>query len=179
VTYNFFQIGEKSMYDNSLYSSDKDDTWRYTLGKPGKSLLLTIGLNPSTATREKADTTVAKVEQVALRHGFDGFAMLNLYPVRATDYRSLSSTVDRDAFHRNLDKIEEIVASQSKPVIWAAWGASIEHHPYFLQARNELFSRLARYGVKWVRFGALTAQGHPRHPSRLQYAWEFAPYEVN
>jgi hypothetical protein len=167
------------MYDNSLYSSDKDDTWRYTLGKPGKSLLMTIGLNPSTATREKADTTVAKVEQVALRNGFDGFAMLNLYPVRATDYRSLPSKADQEAFNRNLEKIEELVASQPKPVIWAAWGASIKHHPYFVEARDELFARLEKYGVEWRRFGELTAKGHPRHPSRLQYAWKFEPYEVN
>ena len=87
------------MFNNSLYSSNKDDTWRYTLGKPGKSLLMTIGLNPSTATREKADNTVAKVEKIAQREGFDGFVMLNLYPVRETHYRLLPSTADRKAFN--------------------------------------------------------------------------------
>lgn len=166
------------MFNNSLYSSNKDDTWRYTLGKPGKSLLLTIGLNPSYAAREKSDNTVTKVEEAAKQNGFDGFVMLNLYPVRATDYRSLPSKADQEAFNRNLEKIEELVASQPKPVIWAAWGNSIKHHPYFVEARDELFTRLAKYGVKWVRFGELTAKGHPRHPSRLQYAWKFAPYEV-
>ena len=167
------------MFNNSLYSSNKDDTWRYTLGKPGKSLLMTIGLNPSTATREKADNTVAKVEKIAQREGFDGFVMLNLYPVRETHYRLLPSTADRKAFNRNLDKIEELVAAQSNPVIWAAWGESIKHHPYFVEARDELFARLAKYDVKWVRFGELTAKGHPRHPSRLQYSWKLLPYEFN
>lgn len=164
------------MYD--IYSNDRKDEWRYTLGKAGKNPLIAIGLNPSTATQEKADTTVAKVEQVALKNGHDGFIMLNLYPVRATNYRNLPSMVNQTAFTKNLDAIEEVVEAQSKPVIWAAWGTSVEHHPFFEEARDQLFTRLSKYKAKWLHFGDLTADGHPRHPSRLNYAWKFAPYNV-
>lgn len=163
------------MYD--IYSNDRNDEWRYTLGRSGKNPLITIGLNPSTATIEKSDTTVARVGKVAAKNGYDGFVMLNLYPVRATDYRTLPATSDRKAFTRNLDAIEEVVAGQATPVIWAAWGASIEHHRYFVEARDELMTRLSKKKVKWLRFGEPTLGGHPRHPSRLSYDWKFFPYE--
>ena len=107
------------MYD--IYSNAQDDLWRFTLGKSASGKLLTIDLNPSTATREKADVTVAKVEKAAELNGFDGFVILNLYSVRATDYKALPRKPDRQAFESNLNRIEEIVASEKTPVIWAAW----------------------------------------------------------
>lgn len=162
------------MYD--IYCNDRKDEWRYTLGKAGKYPLIAIGLNPSTATQEKADTTVAKVERVAINNGYDGFVMLNLYPVRATNYRNLPSTVNPTAFAKNLDAIEGVIEAQIKPVIWAAWGTSIEHHRFFEEARDQLFFRLNKYKAKWLHFGDLTADGHPRHPSRLSYEWKFSPY---
>jgi hypothetical protein len=66
------------MYD--IYSNAHDDAWRFTLGRSGKNPLLAVGLNSSTASREKSDITVAKVERIAERAGYDGFVMLNLYP---------------------------------------------------------------------------------------------------
>ena len=87
------------MYD--IYQNDCQDKWRYTLGKAGANPLVVIGLNPSTATQEKADTTVAKAEKVALQQGYDGFIMLNLYPIRATDYRKLPVKVNATAFANN------------------------------------------------------------------------------
>ena len=164
------------MYD--IYSNSRKDAWRFTLGRSGERKLLTIGLNPSTATKEKSDPTVARVQKVAEMNGFDGFIMLNLYPVRATDYRTLPPKVDKEAFLENLQRIEAVVASEQKPTVWAAWGESILYHDFFVHACVELFSRLQSHDVNWVRFGAMTASGHPRHPSRLAYAWRFSPLEV-
>jgi hypothetical protein len=165
------------MYD--IYSNNSDDSWRYTLGKGGSRKLLAIGLNPSTASQEKSDTTVAKVEGAAIRNGFDGFVMLNLYPVRSTDYNLLPVDLDRDAFFENLIRIESAVASESQPVIWAAWGNSIHARSYFVDAARQLLSRLQAYSPSWQHFGSLTGSGHPRHPSRLQYAWAFSPMDVS
>ena len=165
------------MFD--IYESAKKDQWRFTLGKSGSNPLLTIGLNPSTATREKSDTTVAKVEQVAKQHGYDGFVMLNLCAIRATDYHELPRAVNREAFDTNLQRIESIVAEVAHPTIWAAWGNCVSYHSYFVAARDELFARLSKYPVRWVRHGTLTAEGHPRHPSRLTYAWTLEPLGSN
>lgn len=163
------------MYD--IYSNDEGDQWRYLLGRAGRRTLVTVGLNPSTATQERSDPTVARVAEVAKRNGFDGFLMTNLYPVRATDYRTLPAKINKVAFERNLNAIEEAVAQHERPMIWAAWGSPVVHHGYFLRARDQLIERLERYQPQWVRFGALTATGHPRHASRLDYGWSFAPYD--
>jgi hypothetical protein len=163
------------VYD--IYTNAKGDAWRFTLGKMGRKPLLIIGLNPSTATRHKSDSTVAKVEQVVATKKYNGFVMLNLYPVRATDFRKLPSTVNRTAFDANLDQIGEVVASTKSPTIWAAWGNNVTHHYYFADARDELVRRLAVFNVRWMRFGSLTKDGHPRHPSRLNYAWELEPFD--
>jgi len=165
------------MYD--IYSNARNDLWRFTLGKSGSRKLLTVGLNPSTATQEKSDTTVAKVEGVAKRNGFDGFVMLNLYPIRSTDFNALPYDVDTEAFSENLSHIEALVAADPSPVIWAAWGESIRARSYFVAAARELFSRLKIYGTAWQHFGPLTNSGHPRHPSRLNYAWSFSELDTD
>ena len=164
------------MYD--IYSNAQDDQWRFSLGKSGKRTLIVIGLNPSTATKEKSDTTIAKVEVAANQAGFDGFVMLNLYPVRSTDFNALPMEVNAKAFAENLAKIEAVVAAESKPVIWAAWGENILAREFFVAASKDLFSRLEKYGASWQRFGSLTQSGHPRHPSRLHYAWKFSSFET-
>ena len=164
------------MYE--LYSSARNDLWRFTLGKYGSRKLLAVGLNPSTATKERSDTTVAKVEGVAKRNGFDGFVMLNLYPVRSTDFNALPFDVDAEAFPENLKCIEALVAAEPNSVIWAAWGENIHARSYFVTAAQELFSRLQNYGAAWQHFGTLTKSGHPRHPSRLNYAWSFTELDT-
>lgn len=165
------------MFD--IYHSDEGDKWRYTLGQSGERPLLVIGLNPSTATQERADPTVARVRKVAALHGYDGFVMLNLYPVRATDYRTLPVTVSKVAFERNLQAIEDVVAQTLEPHLWATWGQSVTHYGYFLKARDQLYARLAKYNPKWLRLGELTATGHPKHASRLDYRWTLSTFNTD
>lgn len=165
------------MFD--IYLSENEDRWRYLLGASGSRPLLTIGLNPSTATRERADPTVARVRRVAELHGFDGFVMMNLCAVRATDYRTLPVRTAPDAYERNLERIEAMVAQHASPTIWATWGQPVVHRNYFLRARDELYRRLARYEPAWVRLGSLTATGHPRHASRLDYSWRLERFDID
>ena len=164
------------MYD--IYSNAQNGLWRFTLGKSGNRNLIVIGLNPSIATKEKSDTTIAKVEVAAKQAAFDGFVMLNLYPVRSTDFNALPMEVNAKAFAENLGKIEAVVAAESEPVIWAAWGENIMAREFFVAASKELFTRLEKYGASWQQFGSLTQSGHPRHPSRLHYAWKFSPFDT-
>ncbi len=164
------------MYD--IYSNSRNDLWRFTLGKSGSRKLIAIGLNPSTATKEKSDTTVAKVAGVAKRNGFDGFVMLNLYPIRSTNCNALPCDVDSEAFSENLNCIEAIIAAESSAVVWAAWGENIQARSYFSTSALELFSRLQKYGTIWRHLGTLTQSGHPRHPSRLNYAWSFSELDI-
>ncbi len=165
------------MYD--IYANAKGDAWRYALGNSGSQTLLTIGLNPSSATREKADVTVARVEQAATLNGYDGFIMLNLYPVRSTDFNELPSEGNQDAISKNLAVIEELVSNTSDPVVWTAWGESIKARRYFIDSAYRLLTNSRRNPVRWVHYGPLTQSGHPRHPSRLQYAWKFSELDTD
>ena len=165
------------MYD--LYACSPDDRCRFLLGRHGSKTVHVIGLNPSTATQEKSDTTVAKVEQVARRAGYDGFAMLNLYPVRATEYHTLPLVPDPKAHARNLSVIDSVVSAEHHPVIWAAWGESILARPFFVSAASQLATRLQPLNPRWLHYGHLTDKGHPRHPSRLSYAWSFTPFDIH
>ena len=164
------------MYD--IYSRSKDNRLRFLLGRDGNRMLYVIGLNPSTATQEKSDTTVAKVEEVARLNGYSGFAMLNLYPVRATDYNTLPTVPETAAIAQNATAIETLLSAAQKPTIWAAWGQSVLARSYFLSSAKLLEARLRRLQPSWIHFGDLTARGHPRHPSRLSYAWSFAKFDM-
>ena len=175
---DFFASEYQGLHMYDIYSNDRNDTLRFTLGKSGSRKLLTVGLNPSTATQETSDTTVAKVEGVAKRNGFDGFVMLNLYPIRSTDFNALSPDVDAEAFSENLNRIETLVAAEPTPVVWAAWGENISARGYFVAAASQLLARLHKYGTVWQHFGTLTNSGHPRHPSRLNYAWSFSSLDA-
>ena len=69
-------------YDNILMKGNAD-TVRYLLKKEGKRVLYVIGINPSTANEEMPDRTIVRVMGFAEDNGFDGFAMINLYPQRS------------------------------------------------------------------------------------------------
>ena len=64
----------KTAYD--LYASSSNDRCRFVLGRDGDRKIFVIGLNPSTATRDASDTTVAKVEEVARRIAASGRSVL-------------------------------------------------------------------------------------------------------
>lgn len=163
------------MYD--LYVSNEQDTARFILGKSGKRKLFVIGLNPSTANKEKSDTTVAKVEKVATLNQFDGFVMANLYPLRSTDPSQLPNTVDEKLIVRNIEEIKKQAASAINPVFWAAWGGNIVTREYLKTAFHQIDALVCDLNGTWVNYGELLKGGHPRHPSRLSYSWSFQNFD--
>jgi len=164
------------MYD--IYPNTADDRCRFALGKSGKRMLVAVGLNPSTATQEQGDPTATKVERVARQNGFDGFVLVNLCPVRATDFRMLPNRIDRGVMAANLHALEEVVAPVQGVTVWAAWGAPITARTFFVVAARAFGQRLERLTPSWQHFGPLTVGGHPRHPSRVSYAWTFAGFDM-
>ena len=120
------------MFD--LYQSDKANRCRYLLGKQGDNVLTVVGVNPSTATREKSDPTATRVENVARNNGFDGFAIVNLYPRRATNPDDLPLRKNTATFNKNVSSIEALIASQKRPSVWVAWGGDINRRQYLKQA---------------------------------------------
>ncbi len=164
------------MYD--LYQCNSNDTARYILGKSGAKKLFVVGLNPSTANQLKPDITVTKVERAALMHGFDGFVMTNLYPLRCTQPWRLPKRRNTAMFEQNIQTITDFAKSEPKPVFWAAWGGDINLRPYLLDGFKTVNRVVESLNGRWVKFGSLRSNGHPRHPSRLSYRWNFTDFDV-
>jgi len=165
------------MYD--LYESNRSDSERYILGRSGKRTLFAVGLNPSTANREKSDTTVAKVETVALNSGYDGFVMANLYPRRSTIPGNLPAHAMKASMARNIAEILKHAEIEEAPRFWAAWGVNIVIRDYLVEALQTLNAEIEKIGGLWYCYGDRTKSGHPKHPSRLSYEWVFQPFDMN
>ena len=161
-----------------LYSTNADNSARFLLGRSGRRPLFVVGANPSTADESKPDMTISKVERFAQRRGYDGFVMLNLYPLRATHPQDLPSNPDENLIRRNLRTIAIQLSTSTSPVIWAAWGNVIEVRPYLSACLHRLCITTAKYNPKWIQCGPPTARSHPRHPTRLPYATRFRPFDL-
>ena len=165
-----------TMHD--LYKSNNDDSVRYILGKSGTRKLFVIGLNPSKASKERSDTTVTKVKRVAQSNKYDGFVMLNLYPLRSTNPTRLPCKKKDGSIEKNIAQIIKIAKTEKRPHFWAAWGQNISLRGYLLESLKDIFDVSKTIGVKWLHLGSLTKSGHPRHPSRLSYEWKLNQFDV-
>lgn len=165
------------MYD--LYKSNKSDSERYILGKSGKNKIFVIGLNPSTANKEKSDTTIAKVEQVAINSGYMGFVMANLYPLRSTNPDDLPLKPTQDSITRNISEIIKYAKEEQNPIFWAAWGINISIRHYLFESLVGLNEEIKKINGAWQCYGNLTKIGHPKHPSRLSYDWDFQAFALD
>ena len=94
-----------------IYSTNQNNTARFTLGETGTKIIGCIGVNPSTAEPEKLDRTIQSVKRIATTNGFDGWLMLNLYPQRATDPADLHKRANGALYERNQVEIREAVLS--------------------------------------------------------------------
>jgi hypothetical protein len=185
------------MFD--IYLANRHDTCRFMLGVEGRQTLIIVGLNPSTANRDKSDPTITKAGRAARAAGFDGYVVTNLYPLRCTHPKDLPTKANRAVWRRNLEVVVKLAAQNSPPLLWAAWGADICSRYFLTEACRKLISDVAALDGRWLCFGpqpdpsfasdvtkgaagahqgALTKEGHPRHPSRLSYSWQFSEFNA-
>ena len=149
------------------YEASSDNCARYILGKYYERPLYFVGINPSIATKDRNDSTISIVESIASKQGYDGYVMLNLYPVRAT-VLDASFPMERDdsIAKMNLQGIERRI--KSGDAIIAAWGTQILARPYFIDAVIEINDVIKMKKAKWLCLSK-TKYGHPHHPTRLAY----------
>ena len=153
-----------------------DDTERYILGQPGKRNMLVFGVNPSTATPgdNNIDPTIRKVRKLTAEGGYDGWIMVNLYPLRATDPKDLPPKEDKKMLEKNLKVLKALVKAYHIDAIWAAWGNTIDTRFYLGDALNDIQKELEG-DYQWYYRGAMTKDGNPRHPLYMKngekYKW--------
>jgi hypothetical protein len=162
-----------SQWTGAIFSEDEDREYRYALWRrfrfPGDRFLNALMLNPSKATESIGDPTVNRCIKRALRLGYDGLIVTNLYALRSTNPRMLKTHTEPAGF-ANPSYILE--AAELSETILCAWGnnADIDHADWIL---NMLLD--CKQGSKLYCL-AETVKGQPAHPLYYTYAAELKPY---
>ena len=146
-----------------------DETDRFALIQKGNRTLYVIGLNPSTANESKADATMKKVLGFASYNGYDGFVMLNLCPIRATNPNDLPLERNERLHARNLLQSLSLMVSDPQPDILFAFGNNALKRDYLLQSFIDIVEILKK-SCKYYQIGELTKKGFPRHPLYEPYS---------
>lgn len=149
-----------ALVHRSAVFSEPDRRWRYELRRvwDEKPLCAFIGLNPSTADETHDDPTVRRCIGYAVRWGYGGLIMLNIFAYRSTDPRRLAEVLD-PVGPRNDEFILSGVAEAEMTV--AAWGV------YGNWQRRGDWVR-AMLGDRALHALGLTKSGEPRHPLYLR-----------
>lgn len=155
--------------DGELYDKNESkNTFRYCLKGNGENPLIVIGLNPSTADNEKPDPTMKAVVTFVEKNGFDGFLMINLYPLRTPSPAILKQKgFDADIHKKNMQKIDSYLKKINEPTILLAFGAKIEEIKFLKKCLIDIVEVCQKYNPKWMCLKK-TNSGHPCHPLYLK-----------
>ena len=156
-------IGGKVIQSSAIFSNCRK--WRYELWRrwnmsvPGNYMMV-VGLNPSTADEYVNDPTVRRCIGHAMRLGYDGLCMTNLFAFRATDPR------DMKAFAEPVGQWNDealLRLAKGDGIVIGAWGIHGSH----MDRDKKAVALLSSNGVPIYCFGK-TKEGHPRHPLYLR-----------
>ena len=164
--------------DNWLYEKNRDNTARYILGEAGQKPLVCVGINPSTAEPNNLDRTLTNVKRFSELNGYDGWLMLNVYPQRSTDPNGLHSELDKKLHSSNLNHISEYLSKYKKADVWGAWGTLIGKRKYLADALRDIVERLEGFGIRWMKIGKVSKDGHPHHPLYLSHQSVIEKFDI-
>lgn len=156
-------------YNINTYIINNDNTCRFILGLDSPNPLIVLGVNPSTANDKKPDATMRRVLGYAERNNFDGFLMINVYPVRSTNPHNLPQDMDYETHNQNLKHITDLLKKHSQATILVAFGNPINERKYLKNCFLDIIKQTLQFNLKWKQIGDLTVNGKPRHPSRGAY----------
>lgn len=159
-----------------IYSTNQNNTARFTLGETGTKIIGCIGVNPSTAEPEKLDRTIQSVKRIATTNGFDGWLMLNLYPQRATDPADLHKRANGALYERNQVEIREAVTKYNIDTLWFAYGDLVLCRSYLSRSLIDVKQNLDSMNISYVKTGQLTLKNNPRHPLYQKTASKFTRF---
>jgi len=155
-------IATKALESTAEFSECKKH--RYDLVRhfeSGHGILNFILLNPSTATAQFNDPTIARCENYTLRHTYKTLVITNLFSWRDTSPKNMMAsgkaggTVNGDP--KNIDRIIEH-ACNAKTVI-CGWG----NHGQFQERSMQVTSTLHKANIR-LFFLECNKSGEPKHP---------------
>ena len=176
---SFIWNSENVYMDGELYNQSKK-TYRYCLigNKKAKKPLIVVGLNPSTADNEKPDPTMRRVISFMESNGYDGFLMINLYPLRTPSPKELKKYgIDKEIHQLNLQKIQSYLKNISNPNVLLGFGSKILYIPELKKCFKDIVSTCNVYKVNWLCLKK-TKAGHPSHPLYLKRNLKLVEFDV-
>lgn len=162
-------------YINIIMTPADNSAVRYSLIKDGTNPLIIIGFNPSMANSNIPDRTMDSVLRLASFNGYDGFVMLNLYPLRSTNPKSLPLLMD-DVLHRNnIGYIKEALNKYPNSDILLAYGNLMNIRPFTRNIAKEIIAMLQSHNRNILCIRRLVS-GNPMHPLYANRNTKFISY---
>lgn len=133
--------------------------YRYALWRVWNDALpkvMCIGLNPSTANREKNDATINILISTLSKLGYGGFYMMNLFAWISSKPEDLLTCAD--PLGENENKLKEVEAICDDVIV--CWGN-------FKQAKDRILDVLPNYPN--AKCFGINSTGRPFHPRAMVY----------
>jgi len=159
---------KKDILKNIICIPEANKQKRFLLGKRGKSILLAVGLNPSTANENKLDPTSRNIETIAKLNGCDGWLLINLYPLRTSNPKNLPKRVNSKLAYENEAFIISLIQNTGFNIkkILFCWGNYLEKRPYLKKQSLNIMNLLENERQIIYCLGK-TRLGNPFHPSPM------------
>ena len=146
-----------------IHINNHDNSIRYVLGTKGAKTLFCLGINPSTATPDKFDPTVKKIESIATYNGYDSFIVFNIYPKRDTVFENLEQSINDSEHIKNIEIITQTISNYANLDFWVAFGDHIYDRDYLPLCFKDIYNNLPKQNIKWLTT-AVNKSGSPKHP---------------
>ena len=159
-----------------VYVHEDEKHTRYVLGEEGKTPLICFGINPSTAKPKDLDRTLSRIQKYSEESKkYDGWIMLNIYPLRKTDPDKLPQKINNSLHEKNIQEIKKIIKKYPNSDILCAWGATIEKREYLKDCLIDIIKEIGSKNLKMI---ALTKKGHPRHPLYCRSPFDIKSFDI-
>ena len=152
-----------------------DEHCRYVLGKKGNKTMICIGANPSVAERREYDAEMNLFCAILENNGYDGFIMLNLYPLIATNPDELAD-FDEKIHAKNLAKIKAVLAEYKNSDILLCYGVVLKKRKYLQKCLDDILSLCSSRNIKCL--DAITKDSYLPHPSRKSKTIKIIDFKI-
>lgn len=154
-----------------------DMRYRYTLSwiwDNDRPMLVAWMLNPSTATHEVLDPTVAGLVKRAQVWGYGGVVVINLFAFRATDPKDMKAAANPVGPENDRMTLATLMAAlDTESVVICAWGK----HGRYRDREAEALAMAKEIGCP-LHALKINGDGTPAHPLYQPHALKPQPWEI-